>query len=226
MEEGGGGEPWRQRCIFDGIPPPVSSPAKDGVGPMRAEKNSAGEKSPGNHGPAAGDVDPFLAGIFHDQRSQREGERYGEPHVSEVEHRGMNHYFRILEQRVQAGAVGWKRALHNGERMRSEIQQQEKENLHRGNYYGSVGKKTWIGFVAKPQHEAVCGEQQRPEQQRALLARPQCGEFIRSGKVAIAVMKNVGDGKIVLKCAEDQNHRSQEYFGEGCDASEALRPWP
>src|SRR5260370_8222036 len=56
MQEGGAGEPWHQRCIFDGIPSPVSSPAKDGVGPMRAQKNSAGEKSPGNHGPAAGGV--------------------------------------------------------------------------------------------------------------------------------------------------------------------------
>src|SRR5260370_41909041 len=191
MEEGGGGEPWRQRCIFDGIPPPVSSPAKDGVGPMRAEKNSAGEKSPGNHGPAAGDVDPFLAGIFHDQRSQREGERYGEPHVSEVEHRGMNHHFRILEQRVQAGAVGWKRTLHNGERMRSEIQQQEKENLHRGNYYGSVGKKAGIGFLAKPQHEAGFGEQQRQEQQTALLSRPHWLELICCGEVTFAVIYKV-----------------------------------
>jgi len=32
---------------------------------------------------------------------------------------GMNHHFRILEQWFN-GAVGWKRALHNSERMRSE----------------------------------------------------------------------------------------------------------
>ena len=68
MQESGAGEPWHQRCIFDGVPSPVASPAEDGVGPMRPQENSAGEKSPGDHGPAAGDVDPFLAGILHDQR--------------------------------------------------------------------------------------------------------------------------------------------------------------
>src|SRR5258708_28655798 len=104
MQEGGAGEPWHQRCIFDGIPSPVSSPAKDGVGPMRAEKNSAGEKSPGNHGPAAGEGGPFFAGIFHDQRSPRQGGPYGGPHAYQGEHRGVNNQFRILEQPGQTGS--------------------------------------------------------------------------------------------------------------------------
>src|SRR5260370_36035482 len=106
MQEGGAGEPWHQRRIFDGIPSPVASPAEDGVGPMRAEKNSAGEKSPGDHGPAAGGVDPFLAGGFYNKRPHRAGRRHREAHASAGKHRGMEEPLPTLEQRDAPGARG------------------------------------------------------------------------------------------------------------------------
>ena len=58
-----------QAGVFYGIPSPVAAPAEHGVGPVRAEKDTAGKEHPGDHGPAAGDVDPLLAGVAHHQRA-------------------------------------------------------------------------------------------------------------------------------------------------------------
>ena len=73
---------------------------------MRAEKDSASEKSPRDHGPAAGDLNPLLARIAHDQRGQRERKWNRESDVAQVQHGRMNHHLRILQQRVEAVAVG------------------------------------------------------------------------------------------------------------------------
>ena len=99
---------------------------------MGTEKNSAGEEGPRDHGPAARDVDPLLAGILHDQRAQREGEGDSEADVAQIQHGWMDYHLGILQQRIQAIAVGGNCTLHDSERMRREIEQQEKENLHAG----------------------------------------------------------------------------------------------
>ena len=106
---------------------------------MRAEEDAAGEKEPGHHGPAAGDVDPLLAGIAHHQRAQREGERHAEAHIAQVKHRGMDHHLRILQQRIQAEAVGGHCALHQRERRRGKVEQQQEEDLDAGQDGGGVG---------------------------------------------------------------------------------------
>ncbi len=126
---------------------------------MRAEKHSAGQEGPGHHGPTAGDVDPFFPGIAHDQRAQGESKGHGEAHISQVKHGRMDHHFRILQQRVQARAVGWQFARHKSKGMGGEIQQQQEENLHRGNNGGRVGKKPGVSFVPQPQNQSV-GRQQ------------------------------------------------------------------
>src|SRR5208282_1026597 len=63
MQESGAGDPGHERSVLNRIPSPVAAPAEHGVGPMGAEKDADGLESPGDHGPAAGDVNPFLAGI-------------------------------------------------------------------------------------------------------------------------------------------------------------------
>ena len=118
-------EPRHQRGVLDGIPSPVAAPAEDRVGPVRAEKNSAGQECPGHHGPAAGDVDPFFAGILHDQRAQREGEGDGESDIAQIEHGRMDDHLGILQQRIQAAAVGAQRAFEQAERIGGEIYQQQ-----------------------------------------------------------------------------------------------------
>ena len=85
----------------------------------------------------------------------------------------MNDHLGILQQRIQAGAIGGKRALHHGKRMRGKIQNQQKENLHRGDDHRSIGKQALIGLVTQAQNESVARQEQRPEEQRAFLPGPQ-----------------------------------------------------
>ena len=132
VQEGGAGEPGHERGVLDGIPSPVAAPAEHGVGPVRAEKDAAGEESPGDHGPAAGDVNPLFAGIVHDQRAQREGEGHSESDVAEVEHGRMDDHLGILQQRIQAAAVGAQRAFEQAEGVGGEIDEQQEKDLHAG----------------------------------------------------------------------------------------------
>ena len=166
-----------------------------------------GQEHPRHHGPAAGDVDPLFAGILHDQRAQREGERHGESHVAEIQHRRMDHHLGILQQRIQSVAVGRESCPStSAKRMRGEVHQQQEEHLHRRNDRRRVRHQLRIDFVAQPQHQAVGGEQPRPEQQRAFLPRPQRGELVGDGQVAVAVVQDVGDGEVV---AEGRHHQRE-----------------
>ena len=209
VQKRGAGQPWHERSIFHRIPSPVAAPAENGIGPVRAEENADGQEAPGHHGPAAGDVDPFFAGIFHDERAQREREWHGEADVSQIQHGRVNDHFGILQKRIQSGAIGGKRALHDAERARGEIQNQQKENLHRGDDHRSISKQALIGLIAQAKHKSIAGEQQRPEQQRAFLSRPQHGKLIGERQFAIAVMKNVCDGEVVVEGGSNQNDARQ-----------------
>ncbi len=95
--------------------------------------------------------------------------------------------------------------------MGGKIQQQQKENLYRGDDDGSVGKKPRVSFVPQPQNQSVGRQQQRPEQQRTFLPRPQRGELVGRGQIAIAVMVDVGDGEIVLEGGGDQDDGRKKH---------------
>ena len=100
-----------------------------------------------------------------------------------------------------------KRALQQREGMRREIHQQKKENLNRGDDDRSVGEETRIGLVPQAQDQAIGRKQQQPEKERAFLSRPESCELIRTGKVAVAVVIDVGDGEIVLEGRDHQHNR-------------------
>src|SRR5690348_2896945 len=64
--------------------------------------------------------------------------------------------------------------------------------------------------VGEERDERKDREQPAPEKQRAFLSRPERGEFIPPGKIAIAVLDDVSDGKIVLKEKGNQaGHRQR-----------------
>src|SRR5882757_921991 len=98
--------------------------------------------------------------------------------------------------------------------MGGKIQQQQKENLYRGDDDGGVSKKPGIGLMAQSKHQPVSRQQERPEQQRAFLPRPQGGEFIGCGKISITVMVDVSNRKIVLESGSDQHDSSQKNQGK------------
>ena len=102
--------------------------------------------------------------------------------------------------------------------MGGEIQQQQKEDLYRGNDGGCIGKKPGISFVPQPQDKSVGGQQQRPEQQRAFLPRPQRSELVWRGQIAIAVMINVGDGEVILEGGDHQDEGREKYNRKSGDS--------
>src|SRR5262249_30002469 len=127
----------------------------------------------------------------------------------EIKHRWMDHHLGILQQRVEAGAVGRNAALLEGERMRSEVQNRQEEDLNGGDDHGRISEKSLVSAMTQAQNESVAAEKQRQEKQRTFLPRPEHREFIRCGKIAIRVMVDVGDGKIVAEGGRNQNERSQ-----------------
>src|ERR1700733_6224217 len=221
VQEGGADEPGHQRSILDGIPPPVASPAEYGVSPVSAEKNSARQKSPRNHSPAASDVNPFLTGILHDQSAEREGEGDSESNVAEIKHRRVDHHLGILQEWIQSTAVGTCGAFEQAEGLRREVHERKKEDLEAAQNKRSIGEEARIGFVAKAENEAVSGEQERPEEQGSFLSGQERGEFVRAREVAIAVMKDVGDGEIVAESRDDEGECGEEQRSKEGDSSAA-----
>ena len=223
MQESCAEEPGHEGSVFDGIPSPVTAPSENGVGPVGAEEDATGEKSPGDHGPAAGDVDPFVAGILHDQRAQREGEGHRGPDITQVQHGRVDDHLGILEQGIEAAAIGAHGALEQPERIGGEIYQSKKKYLHARQNYRRVGEQAGIGFVAQAEDEAVSGQEKRPEEDGTFLARPEGGELIRSGKIAVAVMKDVGDGEIVAEGGDHEGDRGENNESENDDAGPTSR---
>src|SRR5260370_15563670 len=91
--------------------------------------------------------------------------------------------------------------LDDAERVRSKIQNQQKENLHCGDHHRSVREQLLIGLVAQAENESVAGEQKRPEQQRPFLSRPQHGELIGGRQVTVDVMEDVRAGEVLAERA-------------------------
>jgi hypothetical protein len=129
---------------------------------VHAEHDSAGEEDPGDHRPAAGNVDPLLAGVAHHQRAQRKGEGHTESDIPQVEHRRMNHHLGILEQRVQAEAVGGNVTHNQREGKRCEVEQQQEENLDRGKNGGGIGGQANVHLMPQPQYESIRRKQPCP----------------------------------------------------------------
>ena len=152
---------------------------------------------------------------------EREGEGHREADVAEVEHRGMDHHLRILQERVQTEAVGGNGALHQREGRRGEVEQQQKEDLHAGEDGGGVCGEADIYLVARAKDEAIGGEQPGPQQQRAFLAGPERSELVGAGERAVGVMKDVGDRKIVGKGGPDQCEGGRGDREEAGDAGAA-----
>src|SRR5579863_8649645 len=158
MQEGGAEKPRHQGGILDRIPSPVAAPSENRIGPVSAEEDAASEQSPGDHGPAAGDVNPLVAGILHDQSAEREGERDGGTNVPEIEHRRMDHHLGILEKGIQSAAVGTQRAFQQAERIGGEVHQREEKNLDSCENDRGISEEARIRFVAKAKDEGVSGE--------------------------------------------------------------------
>ncbi len=221
MEEGGAGEPGHEGGVFDGVPSPVAAPAEDGVGPVHAEADAAGEEEPGDHGPAAGDADPLFAGVAHHEGAEGEGEGDGEADVAEVEHRRVDDHLGVLEEGVEAVAVRDKGAGLDGEGWGGEVEEGEEEDLDAGEDGGGVSEEAGVDLVAQAEDEAVAAEEKGPEEEGAFLAGPEGGELVGGGEGAVGVVKDVLDGEVVGERRPDKGEGGAEDGDEAADASTA-----
>ncbi len=181
-----------------------------------------GEEEPGDHGPAAGDVDPLLAGVAHHERAEGEGEGHAESDVAEVEHRRVDDHLGILQQRIEAVAVGGNDAAGDEREGRGrDVDQQQEEDLDAGEDGRGVGGELDVDFVADAEDESVSGEEKGPQQQGALLAGPERGELVGGGEGAVGVLGDVGDGEVVGEGGPDEGEGGAGGGKEAGDAGAA-----
>ena len=116
-------QPGHERCVFDRIPEPPSTPAELVVGPPAAERDTDGLKQPREYGPGPGPFGPGLIETAFEHRGDGERESHREAHVPGVEHRRVNREREILQHGIQIRAVrGGRYQAH--ERIRSPQREQ------------------------------------------------------------------------------------------------------
>ena len=69
----------------------------------------------------------------------------------------MDDHLGILQQRIEAAAIGAQRATEQAKGVRREIYQREKKYLNAGENYRRVCEQAGVGLVAQSQNEAVSG---------------------------------------------------------------------
>ncbi len=100
----------------------------------------------------------------------------------------------------------------------AKLRTEQKEDLNAGEDGAGVGVELDVGLVGKAENESVGAEQPGPEEQRAFLTAPQRGEFVGSGKGAVGVLEDVGDGEVV---GEDGADEREGGGGDGEKAGDA-----
>ena len=137
----------------------------------------------------------------------------------------MNHHLRILQERIQAVSVGPREVAQNSVRSRhgesfewalQTIVQRQEADLHAGHHYADVRHQLAIFVAVSDQNgQHIDGQQEAPKEQRAFHARPQRRNFIKRGKVPVAVRNHIRDGVIVGE--------KQIYQAEGSEKNQTAR---
>ena len=179
VQERRGREPRDQRGVLDRIPAPEPAPADLLVGPLGAQQHADAEREPGHERPAPHRLEPAPVGAAADERRHRERERDREADVAEVEQRRVGEHVRVLKRRNEAGAVA--RHLGDGlERARDEARREREERAGAAQERDEVGHQLARAPAVLVGHERrEAAQDEQPEQQRALLARPERRDQIR-----------------------------------------------
>ena len=200
VDERGRGDPRQQRRVLHRVPAPVPAPAEHLVAPPRAEHDPDREEAPRDERHPAGVGQPPLTEATGDERRDRERERHGEADVPEVEHRRVERHQRVvLQQRVGPLAVGWDRAGDEGERVRGHGHEHEEEERDDEADDQRPPHHRILDAPAEPVRDErqVAGEEQDPQQDRALERGPQAGDREEEGCGARVVVGHVLDREVV-----------------------------
>ena len=190
------GEPGHERGVLDRIPEPPAAPAELVVGPPRAHGDADGQAHPGGERPRPHPARPGGVDAPFDQRGdgEREGDR--EADVARVEKRRMKGERRVLQDRIEAAAVGGRR-VHAQERIRRQQDEQQEgdgdRRLH-GEHVGLEGQRQ----VAAEGGDGGAEQRQdhHPQHHRAFVVPPHAGDAIEQRLGRVRVGDDVGDGEV------------------------------
>ena len=229
MDKGCANQPGDEGRVLDRVPAPVPAPAQLQIGPPRPYQDADAQGSPRGQGPAPGSPQPSRIQLAGDQRSQGIGCGYGPQRVGGKDDRGVDDHPKVLQQRIEAHALG----RHNRqqfERIRHEDEQQRKESLRCGQYDHGVGSQLPVpGGLA--QHQQACEHCQhpQPEELRALQPGPERGQNVGRLEVAAHVLVDVSD---LIFPAEEQDQQydssdgGQQGRGQQCVAGAGQKLGP
>ena len=177
VQQRAGEQPRHERGILDGVPAPETAPAEHFVRPVRADEDARAEEAPGDERKASRRAEPAGGRRARQESPCRAGERHGEQRVAEEQNRRMNRHPRVHEQGIHARAIGrdglceleW--ALC--ERQHREHGFEQQEDGERGIFHGGVSRFFRAGTAPAQENERRRRVKREPEQERALLTRPE-----------------------------------------------------
>ena len=222
VQEGGAEQPRHQRRVLDRVPGPVAAPAELGVGPAGAKQEPEPKESPGDQGEAAGRADPLGVEAAGDEGADREGERHREGDVARVEHRRVDHHARVLEQRVEPDAIGRRWAQRReGIDVGREQHQPGEEGGDAHHHRGRPGDEVAQAAPSRPEGGARGErEDEGPEQQRALLARPHRRQLVARRRLDRGVFLDDPEGEVVAGEGElDDYDTGRDQTAEAIDGA-------
>src|SRR5207247_8358650 len=168
----------------------------------------------GGERPAARGDDPALVRLLREKRAHGEGERNRQADVAEVEERRVREHVRVLQARHHPGPV---RGSNLGvERTRDEDEHEGEEGAHRSEDGHDPRDELARRSAGEPYgHGRVAGQDQQPEEERALLAAPERRQRVAPGEVAVRVLRDVREGEVASRESGEQDERGDGRCPEG-----------
>ena len=181
---------------------------------MRSQQLTDSEKRPGGERPPTGGDDPALVGAAREQSTHRERERNGEPDVAEVEHRRVDRHVRVLQARIEAGAVGGRGLCR--ERARDEYEQHREERADEPERRHDPGEHL-AACAPSGQHgrDGIAGEHEQPEEQGPFLTAPEGGQRVAERQLVTRMVGDVLEREVVSSECSEQHGGRDEGRAEG-----------
>jgi hypothetical protein len=191
VQEGGGGEPGQEGGVLHRVPRPVAAPTQLHVGPLAAHDDAQREEHPRHQRPTAHGAHPFIVKPFGEQGADRKGERHRHADIAEIEHDRMNHHPVVLQERIEALAVG-RHEAHPLERIGRKDQQHQEKERRAQQHRIDVGHDHLMALAIGHRHsDAVERDDPAPEEQAAGLTAPERREFIENRQRPFRVIPHI-----------------------------------
>ena len=124
MQQRGGGKPGHQAGIFHRIPEPPAAPAQLVISPVGTGGDADGEEDPRGQHPRPHNASEFRRHVARDQRTHGKAESHRKADIADIKRGRMERDPHVLQQRIEAVAVGG-----NGRKPFERVGGQENEQI-------------------------------------------------------------------------------------------------